>query len=85
MGNSPLSRASSVRRPLLFQIASALILRGSRRKRVGRPTFVAISTEQGPKIFKPGERIDPARMRESWFVVWFAGARGWTNWDVPCF
>jgi hypothetical protein len=49
----------------------------------GGPAFVAISTEQGPKIFKPGERIDPARMRESWFVAWFAGANGWTNWDSP--
>ena len=23
--------------------------------------------------------------RESWFVVWWAGARGWTNWDAPFF
>ena len=50
---------------------------------IGAPTFAAIETEQGPKIFKPGERIDPARMRESWFVVWWAGAANWTNWDSP--
>ena len=24
-------------------------------------------------------------MRESWFVVWFAGATNWTNWDSPWF
>lgn len=52
---------------------------------IGGPTFAAIETEQGPKIFKPGERIEPARMRESWFVVWWAGASGWTNWDSPWF
>ena len=52
---------------------------------LGAPSHVCISTEQGPKIFKPGEKIDPARMRESWFVVWWAGASGWTNWDAPHF
>ena len=52
---------------------------------LGSPTFAAISTQQGPKIFKPGDMIDPARMRESWFVVWFSGAHGWTNWDSPWF
>ena len=52
---------------------------------LGGPTFAAISTQQGPKIFKPGERIEPNRMRESWFVVWFAGATNWTNWDSPWF
>ena len=50
---------------------------------IGAPTFAAIETEQGPKIFKPGEQIDPARLRESWFVVWWAGATNWTNWDTP--
>lgn len=52
---------------------------------LGGPTYVAISTQQGPKIFKPDDAIDPARLRESWFVVWFAGASGWTNWDSPWF
>jgi hypothetical protein len=50
---------------------------------LGGPTFSAISTELGPKIFKPGDAIDPAKLRESWFLVWFAGATGWTNWDSP--
>ncbi len=52
---------------------------------LGGPTYAAISTQQGPKIFKPGELIEPSRLRESWFVVWFAGASGWTNWDSPWF
>jgi hypothetical protein len=47
------------------------------------PSFAAISTQKGPKIFRPGETIDPARLRESWFVVWWAGATNWTNWDSP--
>ena len=52
---------------------------------LGAPSYVCISTEQGPKIFKPGEKIDPKRMRESWFVAWWSGASGWTNWDAPFF
>ena len=50
---------------------------------LGAPSDLCFSTQQGPKIFKPGEKIDSARMRESWFVVWWAGASGWTNWDAP--
>lgn len=50
---------------------------------IGGPTFVAMSTELGPKIFQPGQKIDPALMRESWFVVWFAGATNWLEWDSP--
>ena len=50
---------------------------------IGGPKFAAMSTELGPKIFQPGQKIDPALMRESWFVVWFAGATNWTNWDSP--
>jgi hypothetical protein len=52
---------------------------------IGGPTFVAMRTQQGPKIFRHGEVIDPARMRDSWFVVWWAGATNWTNWDSPWF
>jgi hypothetical protein len=52
---------------------------------LGAPSYICFSTEQGPKIFKPGDKIDPKRMRESWFVVWWSGARGWTNWDAPFF
>jgi hypothetical protein len=50
---------------------------------LGAPAHICFSTEQGPKIFKPGDIIDPAKMRESWFVVWWASASGWTNWDAP--
>lgn len=52
---------------------------------IGAPTFAAIETQQGPKIFRTGDAIDPARMRESWFVVWWAGATNWTHWDSPWF
>ena len=52
---------------------------------IGGPTFASIETEQGPKIFKPGEEIAPSRLRESWFVVWWSGATNWTNWDSPWF
>ena len=52
---------------------------------LGGPSYVCMSTELGPKIFQPGANIDPQKMRESWFVVWWAGAKGWTNWDSPWF
>lgn len=52
---------------------------------IGGPTFIAMSTEFGPKIYQREHKIDPALMRESWFVVWFAGATNWTNWDSPWF
>jgi hypothetical protein len=52
---------------------------------IGGPAFAAISTQQGPKIFKPGDEIAPSRLRESWFVVWWSGATNWTNWDSPWF
>jgi hypothetical protein len=50
---------------------------------LGAPTFVAIPTPVGPKIFKQDATIDASRLNESWMVVWFAGAHGWTNWDSP--
>lgn len=52
---------------------------------IGGPSYVCMSTELGPKIFQHGAKIDPQKMRESWFVVWFAGAANWTNWDSPWF
>lgn len=52
---------------------------------LGGPAFASIETQQGPKIFKPGDTIDSGRMRESWFVVWWSGATNWTNWDSPWF
>lgn len=48
------------------------------------PNYICFSTEQGPKIFRHGDTIDPKRMRESWFVIWWGGTN-WTNWDAPFF
>ncbi len=50
---------------------------------LGGPSHVAWSTAGGPRSFKPGDSIDVTRMEENWILVWFAGAAGWTNWDVP--
>lgn len=54
-------------------------------ERVGRaaPGHAAFSTRGGPRPFKSGERLAPEEMEENWVMVWFAGARGWTNGDVP--
>jgi hypothetical protein len=54
-------------------------------ERSGRaaPSYAAFSTRGGPRPFKTGEQLAPAGMEENWVMVWFAGARGWTNGDVP--
>ena len=49
---------------------------------LGGPTHVALSGRSGPRAFKAGEKLD-THMEENWVLVWFAGARGWTNGDSP--
>lgn len=50
---------------------------------LGAPAFAAINTPTGPRVFRNGQRLDVRWMEENWVLVWFAGARGWTNWDSP--
>jgi len=50
---------------------------------LGAPTYVAWSTRDGPRAYKSGTTHDVSAMEENWLLVWFAGASGWTNWDVP--
>ncbi len=50
---------------------------------LGAPSFAAFNTPTGPKIVKNGEPMDVRWMEENWVLVWFAGAKGWTNWDSP--
>jgi hypothetical protein len=47
------------------------------------PSYAAFSTRGGPRPFKNGDRLAPEEMEENWVMVWFSGARGWTNGDVP--
>jgi len=54
------------------------------RYHLGAPSYAAFSTRDGPRAFRNGEQLDPATMEENWVMVWFAGARGWTNGDSPC-
>ena len=30
-----------------------------------------------------GGALEPAQMSECWVLVWFAGAKGWRDWDGP--
>src|SRR6266850_510909 len=50
---------------------------------LGGPSYVASATRAGIKIYKPGEAIDAEWLEECWVLAWFAGAKGWTNWDSP--
>ena len=70
---------------ILFQTDEREISFFGEMERSGRaaPSYAAFSTRGGPRAFKSGESLDPAGMEENWVIVWFAGARGWTNGDVP--
>ena len=50
---------------------------------LGAPTFAVFNGAGGPRPVKVGTPIDPEVMQECWVMVWFAGAKGWTNWDSP--
>ena len=50
---------------------------------LGAPSHAAFITHSGPRPFKNGQRLTAAEMDECWILVWFAGAKGWTNWDSP--
>src|SRR5687767_6927002 len=49
----------------------------------GAPGYLAFSGRSGPRAFKSGEATEAAHMEENWILVWFSGARGWTNGDSP--
>ena len=50
---------------------------------LGAPTFAAFNTPTGPRVYTNGQPMDLRWMEENWVLVWFAGAKGWTNWDSP--
>ena len=49
----------------------------------GPPMWMAMSTHMGPRSFKNGSAIDATHMEECWMVLWYEGAKGWTNGDLP--
>ncbi len=50
---------------------------------LGPPSHLAFITHSGPRPFKNGQPLDAGEMDECWVLVWYAGAKGWTNWDSP--
>ena len=50
---------------------------------LGAPSYLAFATRDGPRAFTNGARVVADHMEESWLLVWFTGAKGWTNQDVP--
>ena len=50
---------------------------------LGAPAFAAFNTPTGPRVHTNGESMDVTWMEENWVLVWFAGSKGWTNWDSP--
>jgi hypothetical protein len=50
---------------------------------LGAPSFAAFNTPTGPRVYRNGEPMDVRWVEENWLLVWFVGAKGWTNWDSP--
>lgn len=50
---------------------------------LGAPSHLAFATRNGPRAYTNGTRVVADDMDESWLLLWFVGAKGWTNWDTP--
>jgi len=51
---------------------------------LGPPSYAAFATSAGLRAFKNGSHLESEHMEQNWVLVWFSGARGWTNGDIPC-
>ena len=69
----------------LLKVASAKVtlFKDLSQVGLGSPTFVALPTADGVKVFPAGTAIDAGAMSAPWILAWFAGSSGWTLWDVP--
>lgn len=59
---------------------------GSEQWGLGAPTHIAVPTAGGAKVYKAGAEIPAATlaaMDRSWLLVWFAGAKGYDQFDTP--
>jgi len=74
------------------ELAPAILVRSTERSlvlfdntegAVGGPTRLAIPTAKGTRILRVGEGADGAIQNMAWLLVWYAGAEGWSTWDVP--
>ncbi|HXG48755.1 MAG TPA: hypothetical protein VNO52_14110, partial [Methylomirabilota bacterium] len=59
------------------------VFAGLKERGLGGPAYAAFGADGGPRIVTNGLPADVSGMNERWVLVWFAGAAGWTNWDVP--
>ena len=50
---------------------------------LGAPTYCAYMKGQQQIIIRSAEKMAPNDISENWILVWFAGAKGWENWDSP--
>jgi len=90
---SPVLEGTPVLTVLQTELSPAILFQSDQREisfftdleQAGRaaPSYAALPTRGGPRPFRNGERLDPAAMEENWVMVWFSGARAWTNGDVP--
>ena len=58
---------------------------GTTNAGLGAPAFITWTTMNGPRTCKRDAplELEKTGLEECWLLVWWAGAEGWTNWDVP--
>lgn len=47
------------------------------------PTYCAVPMRPYLRILKRGDSLSSPLQTAPWLLVWFAGAEGWSDWDVP--
>lgn len=47
------------------------------------PSHMAFSGHDGVQVLERGDRFNGADLAENWVLVWFHGAAGWEDFDVP--
>jgi len=56
---------------------------GLREWGLGAPTRLAVPCADTIRVLSTGDRMAGSDQTEAWLLAWFAGADGWTNFDVP--
>lgn len=83
---SPLSVVTSDLSPAALVHADAetvLLFSNLQAWGLGAPTFCAVPTKDKVRALRQGETSEGNQQSEAWLLVWFAGARGWDEWDAP--
>lgn len=68
---------------LVRSSAADLTLFDNTDSELGGPTRLAVPTRGATAILRQGESMAGMEQERPWLLAWYAGAKGWTTWDVP--